>query len=49
MVVEVNQESFTKEIDLRPGEPGSNELIVKVYNKDGMSITKGVTDSKRRN
>ena len=46
---QVNQESFTKEIDLRPGEPGSNELIVKVYNKDGMSITKGVTDSKRRN
>ena len=46
---QVNQESFTKEIDLRPGEPGSNELIVKVYNKDGMSITKGVTDSKRTN
>lgn len=44
---QVNQESFTKELDLRPGEPGSNELIVKVYNKDGMSITKGVTDSKR--
>ena len=46
---QVNQETFTKELDLRPGEPGSNQLIVKVYNKDGMSITKGVTDSKRTN
>lgn len=46
---QVNQETFTKELDLRPGEPGSNQLIVKVYNKDGMSIIKGVTDSKRTN
>ena len=45
----VNQETYTKELDLRPGEPGSNELIIKVYNKDGMSITKGVKDSKRTN
>lgn len=46
---QVNQETYTKELDLRPGEPGSNELIIKVYNKDGMSITKGVRDSKRTN
>ena len=46
---QVNQKTYTKELDLRPGEPGSNELIVKVYNKDGMSFTKGVRDSKRTN
>lgn len=46
---QVNQGTYTKELDLRPGAPGSNELIVKVYNKDGMSITKRVNDSKRTN
>ena len=46
---QVNQETYTKELDLRPGEPGSNELIIKVYNKNGMSFTKGVRDNNRKN
>lgn len=46
---QVNQQTYSKEIDLQPGEPGSNQLIVTVYNKDGMSITRGVKDANRKN
>lgn len=48
-VEQVNQDVYTKELDLKPGAPGSNKLIIRVYNKDGMSITKQVWDINRQN
>ncbi len=48
-VEQVNQDTFSKEIDLVPGEPGTNKLIITIYNKDGMSITKRVWDINRQN
>lgn len=45
----VNKESYTKELQLIPGEPGTNKLLVIVYNKDGMSLTKKVWDITRKN
>lgn len=46
---QVNQTEYSKEIDLQPGEPGTNKLIFTVYNKDGMSITKRIWDKNRQN
>ena len=46
---DVNKESYTKEFQLKPGEPGTNKMIITVYNKDGMSISKKVWDFNRKN
>lgn len=46
---QVNQNEYSKEIDLQPGEPGTNKLIFTVYNKDGMSVTKRIWDKNRQN
>lgn len=46
---QVNQNEYSKEIDLQPGEPGTNKLIFTVYNKDGISITKRIWDKNRQN
>lgn len=43
----VNSEKYYKELDLKPGEPGTNELKVEVYDKEGMSYSKWVRDSNR--
>ena len=48
-IEEVNQNEYTKEIELKPGEPGSNRLEVVVYNKDKMVISKRVMDRNRQN
>ena len=48
-VEQVNQDIYTKEVSLQPGAPGTNKLIVTIYNKDGMSITKRVWDKNRQN
>ena len=45
----VNSETYNKEIDLNPGEPGTNFLEVTVYDKDGMFFTKKVIDKNRKN
>ncbi|MBR0428321.1 MAG: hypothetical protein IJK18_09030 [Clostridia bacterium] len=45
---QINDMTYTKEIPLQPGEPGSNKMIITVYNKDGMSITKRVWDKNRQ-
>jgi len=45
----VNNLTYTKEIPLQPGKPGSNKMIITVYNKDGMSITKRIWDKNRQN
>ncbi len=45
----VNKNDYYKELDLQPGEPGSNKLIITVYNKDGMKITEKVWDINRKN
>ena len=45
----VNNLTYTKEIPLQPGEPGTNKMIITVYNKDGMSITKRIWDKNRQN
>ena len=41
-VEQVNQDTYSKEISLQPGEPGTNKLIITIYNKDRMTITKRV-------
>ena len=45
---QVNSQTYTKEIELQPGEPGTNKLKIIVYNKDGMVITKKVIDKNRQ-
>lgn len=46
---QVNETTYTKDIALQPGEPGTNKMLITVYNKDGMSITKKVWDFNRKN
>lgn len=46
---QVKQNTYSKEISLMPGTPGTNKLIITVYNEDGMSITKRVWDINRQN
>lgn len=48
-VEQVNQDTYSKEVALQPGAPGSNKLIITIYNKDGMPITKRVWDKNRKN
>ena len=48
-VEQVNQDTYSKEVALQPGAPGTNKLIITIYNKDGMPITKRVWDKNRQN
>ena len=45
---QVNKETYYKELDLKPGDPGSNVLKIIVYDKEGMSYSKYVSDSNRQ-
>ena len=48
-VEQVDSANFTKEVDLQQGQPGTNKLIVTVYNKEGMRITQRIWDKNRQN
>lgn len=48
-VEQVNQNTYLKELQLKPGQPGTNKVIITIYNEDGMSITKRVWDINRQN
>ena len=45
---QVNSKTYSKEIDLQPGEPGTNKLKVTVYNENDMSYTSKVWDKSRQ-
>ena len=45
---QVNSETYYKEVELKSGEPGTNSLLVTVYDEEGMPYTAGVTDKKRQ-
>ncbi len=48
-VEQVGSESYSKEVALQQGQPGTNKLIVTIYNKEGMRITKRIWDKNRQN
>ena len=45
---QVDSKTYSKEIDLQPGEPGTNKLKVTVYNENDMSYTSKVWDKSRQ-
>ncbi len=45
---QVDSETYYKEVDLKPGNPGTNTLLVTVYDEEGMPYTAGVKDTNRK-
>lgn len=46
---QVDSETYYKEVELKPGNPGTNTLLVTVYDEEGMPYTTGVKDTNRKN